>query len=234
LLQQVQRRGLQFARRATRVIVLMSLGLSVLSLGGGQAILIAIGQGLAWCLTPMGLQPAQWPAAIALLTGMLAKEVVVGTLNTLYAQDALVALPVALTSMTMLLSHIWHAILQVWSDGGQLASGALSAVAQSGLKQRMESPLSAMAYLSFILLYLPCVSTLAVIARELSWRWAGWGLLWSTTLAFSISVAIYQVGTLMQHPAMSVQILCWLGVGVAMVGYGLVAWVRHLGAKEGV
>ena len=34
----------------------------------------------------MGLSQDNWPATVGLITGMLAKEVVVGSLNSLYAQ----------------------------------------------------------------------------------------------------------------------------------------------------
>ena len=35
----------------------------------------------------MGVQQQNWPATVGLITGVVAKEVVVGSLNTLYTQD---------------------------------------------------------------------------------------------------------------------------------------------------
>lgn len=37
-------------------------------------------------LNPMGINDDNWPATVGLITGTLAKEVVVGTLNTIYTQ----------------------------------------------------------------------------------------------------------------------------------------------------
>ncbi|MDE4980349.1 ferrous iron transport protein B, partial [Francisella tularensis subsp. holarctica] len=37
-------------------------------------------------LNPMGINDDNWPATVGLITGTLAKAVVVGTLNTIYTQ----------------------------------------------------------------------------------------------------------------------------------------------------
>jgi len=54
--------------------------------GSTHSILALCGQWLTPLFAPMGIQSDNWPATIGLLTGVLAKEVVVGSLNTLYAQ----------------------------------------------------------------------------------------------------------------------------------------------------
>ena len=48
----------------------------------------------------------------------------------------------------------------------------------------------------FILFYAPCMATLITIVRESSWSWAVFVLLGSIGFAFSLSVAVYQVGSL--------------------------------------
>ena len=40
---------------------------------------------------PMGVKQDNWPATVGLITGTLAKEVVVGSLNTLYSQMRVLA-----------------------------------------------------------------------------------------------------------------------------------------------
>ncbi len=49
----------------------------------------------------------------------------------------------------------------------------------------------------FILFYAPCMATLVTIVRESSWSWAIFVLLGSVGFAFSLSVAVYQIGTLL-------------------------------------
>ena len=59
------------------------------------------------------------------------------------------------------------------------------------------SPLSAYAYLIFVLLYFPCIATVAAIRNESgSWRWALFAAIYTTGLAWVVSAAVYQVGSL--------------------------------------
>ena len=56
------------------------------------------------------------------------------------------------------------------------------------------SPWVAASLIAFVLLYAPCFVTVAVIARELSWKWAAFSVGFNTALAFGVSTVIYQVG----------------------------------------
>jgi len=51
------------------------------------------------------------------------------------------------------------------------------------------------ALMIFILFYSPCFPTLAVIGKETSWKWSAFSALFNTAVAFSLAVAVYQVGT---------------------------------------
>lgn len=53
-----------------------------------DSVLAAASQAIVPVFKPMGLTEENWPAAVGLFTGIFAKEAVVGTLNTLYAQAA--------------------------------------------------------------------------------------------------------------------------------------------------
>lgn len=53
--------------------------------GSPDSVLAWIGQAIVPVFEPMGITPDNWPAAVGLLTGLMAKEVVIGTLNALYA-----------------------------------------------------------------------------------------------------------------------------------------------------
>jgi ferrous iron transport protein B len=51
---------------------------------------------------------------------------------------------------------------------------------------------SALAYMVFILLYLPCIATIIAIKSESgSWKWALFSIVYSTTLAYIISWLSY-------------------------------------------
>jgi ferrous iron transport protein B len=58
------------------------------------------------------------------------------------------------------------------------------------------SPLAAYCYLLFVLLYFPCIATLAAIKHETnSWRWAMTSAVYTTCLAWVVSAVVYQIGS---------------------------------------
>ena len=59
------------------------------------------------------------------------------------------------------------------------------------------SPLTAYAFLLFVLIYFPCIATIAAIKHESgSWRWAIFAACYTTLLAWVISAVVYQVGSI--------------------------------------
>jgi ferrous iron transport protein B len=59
------------------------------------------------------------------------------------------------------------------------------------------SPLAAYSFLLFVLIYFPCIATLAAIKNESgSWRWAWFAAVYTTVLAWIVSAAFYQIGSL--------------------------------------
>ena len=88
----------EFIFRAGQVIVPVVMVLSFFNALGTDgsfgkensrdSVLAAASQGIVPLFRPMGLTDENWPAAVGLFTGIFAKEAVVGTLNTLYAQAA--------------------------------------------------------------------------------------------------------------------------------------------------
>lgn len=83
-----------FMFRAGRVIVVIVACIGFLnSLGtdgsfgnedSDKAVLSQIGKSIVPVLHPIGVEEENWPAAVGIFTGILAKEAVVGTLNSLY------------------------------------------------------------------------------------------------------------------------------------------------------
>ncbi len=60
------------------------------------------------------------------------------------------------------------------------------------------TPLTAYCYLLFILLYFPCIATIAAIRNETgSWRWAAFAAIYTTALAWVVSAVVSQLGRLL-------------------------------------
>lgn len=218
-----------FMMRAGKVIVLVVLLLGFLnSLGvdgtfGNEdtpdSVLSRIGQEIVPVFRPMGVEEENWPAAVAVFTGVFAKEVVVGTLNSLYGQieagaaddaeaeaaedfnfwqsvsEAFASIPPALAgAFSGLLDPLGIAIVQVADEEGLaeelgVDTGILS------LMQRYfpQGPLQAYAYLLFILIYFPCIPAFGVVIRELG---KGYGLLlvtYLTILGWVVATLFYQL-----------------------------------------
>ncbi|MDX2346816.1 MAG: ferrous iron transport protein B [Legionella sp.] len=153
-----------FLWRAGKLIVPVCMLLGVLNavqIGEHGSLLALLGQGLQPIFQPMGISPDNWPAVVGLITGTLAKEVVIGSLNHMYA-------------------------------------------GMGGLSQMFDGAVSAYAYLLFILLYVPCASTIAVIRAEAGRKLMWFSVLWSTALAYGVAVLFYQLGTINQHVEQSV------------------------------
>ncbi len=157
-----------FLIRAGKFIVPICAALGLLnniSIDGG--VLAYLGKSITPLFSPMGIGADNWPATVGLLTGTLAKEVVIGTLNSLYA-------PLSL---------------------------------YGAMVQKFDGHAGAYAYLLFILLYIPCISTMAVIKQEASKGLMWFSIGWSLLLAYTVSVGFYQLATIAHHPLQS---LVWL------------------------
>ena len=61
------------------------------------------------------------------------------------------------------------------------------------------TPVTAYAFMTFVLLYFPCVATITTLGKELGAKWAWFSLIQSMILAWVVSFLIYQVGTLFIH-----------------------------------
>ena len=105
-----------------------------------------------------------WKSSVALLSGVAAKEIVVSTLGVLYSEGE-------------------------------------DTIAQDGeatLRYRLQASgdfntASAMAFMLFILIYFPCLATIAAIRSELGWKWAVGSIVYSTLMAWLIAFGVYNL-----------------------------------------
>ena len=121
-------------------------------------------------------QGFNWKLDVSLISGIGAKEIVASTIGVLYASDG--GAPTAQVRQAEA------------SDCGQARAAA------NTLREDV-TPLTAYCYLLFILLYFPCIATIAAIRHETgSWRWATVAAVYTTLLAWIVSAAVSQVGQL--------------------------------------
>lgn len=250
LLRETHWRLRHFVRRAGRMIIPVCVllgGLNALTLSGdfsaGEANTASVLSWLGQCLTPLfaplGLHADNWPATVGLLTGMLAKEVVVGSLNALYVQtgqltalnaahfDLLAGLREAVLSIPQNLAGLWSALANPI-----LASAPDSEVSKTVygmMYARFDGQAGAYAYLLFILLYIPCVSTMAAIREEASQRWMRFSVAWSFFVAYAVAVGFYQLATFSAHPLASI---LWIAL-FAIATFGIVKWLKRGYLDEG-
>lgn len=224
-----------FIIRAGKLIipVCMLLGaLNSLSLQSGlhmtnsshESVIAWLGQLLTPLFSPMGIMADNWPATVGLLTGVFAKEVVVGSLNALYAQagnlgdlpsatfslwgslqEALYSIP---HNLIMLKNAFWNPLLASMPDN------TLSNTVYGVMYHQFDGKAGAYAYLLFILLYIPCVSTMAVIRQESTRRLMWFSITWSILMAYSAAVIFYQLATFGRHPYMA---LLWISTMLTLI-----------------
>ena len=155
-----------------------------------------------------------WEASGALVTGFIAKEVVVTTMAQTYlgaapaeeAQDAEAA--AAVPSLVEDLREIGGGFLAATDaavrstlsiiPGVDLMPAGEAEVQDTSLSQALAAtftPLAAVAFLTFVLIYTPCVATLSAIRSEFGWRWAAFSGAYQLGLAWLLAVVVFQVGS---------------------------------------
>lgn len=207
--------------------------------GDTQSLLSFIGKCLTPFFAPMGIHADNWPATVGLVTGILAKEVVVGTLNTLYTQMG------HFTFTNPDTFHFWANLQDAWNSiainfralagafsNPVLAKAPIHSVNQgvNGLMyQQFDGKIGAFAYLLFVLLYFPCISTTAVMLRELHRGWSIFSIFWMTGIAYGMAVLFYQIATWMHHPTLS---FIWIMAVSLFFGLTMVA-IRQIANSRG-
>jgi ferrous iron transport protein B len=119
---------------------------------------------------PLGIP---WRGAVALMAGVGAKEITVSTLGVLYSNS--------------------------YSD-----SEHDSEIALSREMKRIDpetgkpdwTPLAALSFMIFVLLYFPCMAALAAISKEAGNKWALFSVVYNTVVAWVAAFLVYTIGTL--------------------------------------
>ncbi|WML57266.1 ferrous iron transport protein B [Neobacillus sp. PS2-9] len=159
-------KGKGFVRKAGTFIFAGSVFIWLLSYAGPKGLnvdmdhsfLAAIGNVIAPIFDPIGF--GTWQASASLITGFLAKEAIISTMNIIYF---------------------------VPNDAGLQA-----------LLANYYTPLAAYSFMVFILLYIPCLATVATIYKETnSKKWTAFSMIYAFVIAYVLSLIIYQGGMLL-------------------------------------
>jgi len=161
---------------------------------------------IAPALEPAGF--GNWESAGALVTGFIAKELVVSSLAQIYTGD--VAETAVAPPFAVELRETAVGLGQAFLESGKrllsllpglnLSQSSGQAAADIALSQALRAnytPLAAFAFLVFVLLYIPCVATVSAIKQEFGWRWAAASAGYQTAVAWGAAVLVFQGGRLL-------------------------------------
>lgn len=179
VLRSMWERGWSFIKKAGTIILLSTIVIWFASYFGwadgkfrmlakeemDSSILAYIGKGIAWVFAPLGW--GKWKMAVAAITGLVAKENVVGTFGILFNH----------------ISDEENGSRELWAALRAYIPAAPALVAYS--------------FMIFNLLCAPCFAAMGAIKREMNngkWFWFAIG--YQTLLAYCVSLCVYQIGLL--------------------------------------
>ncbi|MGB0359980.1 MAG: Fe(2+) transporter permease subunit FeoB [Endozoicomonas sp.] len=248
-----------FVLRAGKAIVMVVVVLNILNAIGTDgsfghqdsesSLLSKIGQTITPIFAPMGMTENNWPAAVGLFTGILAKETVVGTLDSMYGAmaaseneaesdepfDMMARIHAAIVSISANLDNLTGKI----SDPLGIQVGDLSNIQSVASDQDVNvstftvmarlfpSDAAVIAYLLMILLYTPCVAALGAIYRETTAGWALFIGLWTFLLGYAVSTLYYQLSLFSAQPG---ETILWV-ISIGLVMFIVITLMRRLGSS---
>ena len=133
-----------------------------------------LGKTIQPVMAPLGFD---WKMTISIISGLAAKEIVVSTLAVLYQVDETVQ-----THSQSLVEKIQS---QTYTSGPKKGEPVFT-------------PLVALSFMIFVLLYFPCIGVIATISRESGhWKWGLFTVVYTTLVAWVVSFIVYQTGNLL-------------------------------------
>ncbi|MGF1721449.1 Fe(2+) transporter permease subunit FeoB [Vibrio kyushuensis] len=191
---------------------------------------------------PIGINQDNWPATVGIITGIFAKEAVVGTLNSLYTSsdeeaeeyDLMASLEEAVMSIPENLVGISYSD-PLGIEVGDLTDMDSVANEQEvdtsifgNLKGKFESAHAAFAYLIFILIYTPCVAAMGAYVKEFGHKFARFIAIWTMALAYGSATLYYQASQIMINPVTSTS---WIAA-ILVTCWAIYSYMRSQGAKQ--
>ena len=117
----------------------------------------------------------------------------------------------------------------LYGAGEAAASGAVDITA--ALSQ-VFTPLSAYSFMTFTLLYMPCVAAFATMRREMnSWKWTLIAVCYQTAVAWIVAFLVYQIGGLMVKGIITADMII-AALAVLIVVLSLIAYFKPSKRKK--
>jgi ferrous iron transport protein B len=161
---------------------------------------------IAPVFSPLGF--GNWETSGALVTGFMAKEIVVSSMSQIYLKDSLEE-PAEATTLSEDLLGIGGGFVDATASSGKILLSIIPGVdlvdeevdtqdtALSLALRNNFTPLTAAALLVFVLLYVPCVATLGAIKHEFGASWAVTSAVYQTVVAWIAAFIVFQGGKLL-------------------------------------
>ena len=216
-----------------------------------KSVLSVVGSTITPVFEPFGVEEDNWPASVALFTGLFAKEAIVGTLNSLYsiedqagsdeaegeeeegfslketAKEALVSIPENLAGIFGKLANPLGVEEAIEESGDAENEDVASAL--SGMRAHFRlGKFQVFAYLLFILLYVPCLAALGTAFRELGKFYGTLMVVFQTAIGWSLSVLFFQLTVGGSALWISVAATLLVGVVVALILIGRDQKKKHV------
>jgi len=232
-----------FIIRVGKIIITMVFILHILSSLGTDgsfkehnienSVLSAAGRTVTPLLKPMGIDQENWPATVAVFTGILHKVVVISTLKTIYAESNHTG------QITEKNFEFWAAIKHSFMTipmGINKMLGINTAATKdqskspffSALHDNFHGQIGAYAYLLFVLLYFPCIATTSTAFKESSFGWTAFMSVWATGIAYLTATLFYQLATFSQHPSATIS---WV-IATVIILLSVMLGFRYWGVSE--
>lgn len=213
-----------FVRKAWSIILVTSVVIWLLlaiPVGGGggfaetpvnESAFAAVSDGISPLFKPLGF--GDWKMSGSLITGFVAKEVVVSTLvqvNNLEEAEPVGNQPTFLEDLkeivTGFFSAIWDTIrsiplivgIDVFSPESESEPTALMAAIEEGFNSSSggHGALASVSYMAFVLLYTPCMVAVAAEYKELGAKWTWLSVIGQLVVAWLVSFIVFQGGVLL-------------------------------------
>jgi ferrous iron transport protein B len=200
-----------FVRKAGSVILFtMILVWSVNSLPynapPGESYLAQGSKSIAFIFAPAGFD--KWEAVATLLPSVVAKEAVIGTLGQILEAEQGNSKEIKGPEKYNFLSDTSEVIVKFKNSFIEAGSSLLNFFTISSFqeKEKNESlmnrlkvlftPLSALSFMIFILLFVPCIVTISVLIQEYGIKWTIFEICMLLVISYSVSTLVYQIGRL--------------------------------------
>lgn len=242
----------RFVLGAGKTIVIVVMILSFLNSVGtdgsfgnedsDNSVLSKVAQVVTPVFAPIGINQDNWPATVGIITGIFAKEAVVGTLNNLYTsaegdeseydlmaslQEAVMSIPENLTGLSFS-DPLGIEVGDLTDSSAVAEEQAVDASIFGNLKQHFVTGHAAFSYLIFILLYTPCVAAMGAYVREFGANYARFIAVWTMGLAYGGAALYYQATRITETP---VESLTWI-IAIVMASLLTFKMLKRKGLQQ--